>query len=332
MRRYAYFDIGTSDRRGPDHLVAVHRRLHDRATAAAADGQGPGDRHRQRISGGRAQQARVEGLFDRDRRVAGKTSGANAPPAGLQERRDENRRRLSGLGRTRALRQDHRHLLAGERSQAARRATQGGRPVGGSPGATLPADPVPVQKGQRRPQSRAFAADVLRADDGPRRRGAGRAGRRRRTRARQRRLQECLGRSAGRLVLHPPRQGRDCRPDAGRRLPLVSQRIAGPGGASLAGGGHRRPTDPGNRNLVVGPRARTCNRVRCPSNSPSLAVVFFNANRQSDRPICRSGRGPAASTGSRKAGESRCRLRPAWPAWKWVCGVGPDTFRWPRWR
>ena len=31
------------------------------------------------------------------------------------------------------------------------------------------------------------------------------------------------GRSAGRLVLHPPRQGRDRRSDAGRQLPLFSQ-------------------------------------------------------------------------------------------------------------
>ena len=67
---------GDSDRRGPDHLVAVHRGLHDRATTAHADGQGPGDRHRQRIPGGRAQRAGVESLLDRDRRAAGKTGSA----------------------------------------------------------------------------------------------------------------------------------------------------------------------------------------------------------------------------------------------------------------
>ena len=58
---------------------------------------------------------------------------------------------------------------------------------------------------------------------GLRRGGAGRAGRRRRARIGQRRLQGRLGRSAGWLVLRPPRQGRDSRPDAGRQLPLFSE-------------------------------------------------------------------------------------------------------------
>ena len=60
--------------------------------------------------------------------------------------------------------------------------------------------------------------------------------------------------------------------------------------------------------------------------SPSSTPI---ANRLSDM---RSGRGPAASTGSRSTCESRCRPRPAWPAWKWVCGAGPGKSRWPTWR
>jgi protein-L-isoaspartate(D-aspartate) O-methyltransferase len=44
------------------------------------------------------------------------------------------------------------------------------------------------------------------------------------------------------------------------QLPLVSQRRAGPGGASFAGSGCRWPVDAGNRTIVVGPREERATR------------------------------------------------------------------------
>ena len=114
-----------------------------------------------------------------------------------------------------------------------------------------------------------------------------------RARARQRRFQERLGRSAGRLVLRPPRQGRDRRPDAGRQVPLVSQRHAGPGGAGLAGGGRRRPTDVRRSKSRLWVRGQSVQPGSLPEQHPSLAIVFFNANRQ---PVARHGIGPWSGT------------------------------------
>ena len=90
---------------------------------------------------------------------------------------------------------------------------------------------------------------------------AGRAG------AGQRRLPEGPGRSAGRLVLRPPGQGRGSRPDAGRQVPHFSKRYAGPGRAGLAGGGRRRPPDAARSKSPCGSADSRCNRVRCPSNA-----------------------------------------------------------------
>ena len=45
---------GPADRRRADHLAAVRRGLHDRGHRSAAERQGAGDRHRQRLPGGRA--------------------------------------------------------------------------------------------------------------------------------------------------------------------------------------------------------------------------------------------------------------------------------------
>ena len=69
---------GLADRRRADDLAAVHRGLHDRATRSPADRQGAGDRHRQRLSGGRAQPAGQGGLHDRDRRAAWAQRAARA--------------------------------------------------------------------------------------------------------------------------------------------------------------------------------------------------------------------------------------------------------------
>ena len=76
--------------------------------------------------------------------------------------------------------------------------------------------------------------------------------------------------------------------------------VAGPGGASVAGGGHRRPTDAGNRNLVVGPRAERATGFVARATSV-LGDRLLQRQSPTGRPISRSGRGPAASTGWRSS-------------------------------
>ncbi len=66
---------GPADRRRADHLAAVHRGLHDRADRSPARRQRAGDRHRQRLPGGRAGETGPRGLYDRDRREAGAPGG-----------------------------------------------------------------------------------------------------------------------------------------------------------------------------------------------------------------------------------------------------------------
>ncbi len=72
---------GAADRQRPNHLAAVRRGLHDRTARAAADRQGAGDRHRQRLPGGRAQPAGQRRLHDRDRQAAGRARRAHAQAA-----------------------------------------------------------------------------------------------------------------------------------------------------------------------------------------------------------------------------------------------------------
>ena len=52
----------------------------------------------------------------------GKRAASRAQAAQIRQRARENRRRLSRLARACAVRQDHRHLLAGKSAAAARRA------------------------------------------------------------------------------------------------------------------------------------------------------------------------------------------------------------------
>ena len=56
--------------------LAAHRRAHDAGPRSAADRQGAGDRHGQRLPGGGAQPAGEGGLHDRDRRAAGQVGRA----------------------------------------------------------------------------------------------------------------------------------------------------------------------------------------------------------------------------------------------------------------
>ncbi len=100
QRRIRLLRHGAAHRRRPDHLAAVRRGLHDRGHRSAAGRQGAGDRHRQRLSGGRALQAGPRRLHDRDRPRAGPQGRKDARTAALRQRPREDRRRLPGLART----------------------------------------------------------------------------------------------------------------------------------------------------------------------------------------------------------------------------------------
>ena len=136
MRRYAYFDmavpIGEGQTISSPFIVAyMTEQLQPQPTDKVLE-IGTGSGYQAAVLSGLVAKVYSIEIVE----LAGKTCGANAPPAGLQEHRDEDRRRLSRLAGTCPLRQDHRHLLAGERPQAAGGATQGGRPIGGSPRAS----------------------------------------------------------------------------------------------------------------------------------------------------------------------------------------------------
>ena len=169
---------------------------------------------------------------------------------------------------------------------------QGGRPPGGSPRAAVPANPVPVHEGQGSPPGRAFAADVLRADDGPSRARAGRAGRGGRARVGQRRLPGRPGRSAGRLVLRPPGQGRKQRPDVRWQVPHIPERRRRAARPGLASG---RPRWPQAREVEISlwVRGERLQPGSLPGQHPGLVIVFFNTNREA---IFREGIGPWSGT------------------------------------
>ena len=105
------------------------------------------------------------------------------------------------------------------------------------------------------------------------------------------------------------------RPDAGRQVPHFSKRYAGPRCTGLASGRRRWPPNARDRNLLVGPRAAGTTGFSCPSNTRawSLSSSTPIANRF---PSKGSGRGPAASTGSKSSCASKCPPRPAWRAWR----------------
>ena len=168
----AYFDmslpIGEHQTISPPMIVAYMTG----ATRSAADRPRAGNRHRQRLSGGRAQPAGEGGLLDRNRRVAGQARGANAQAAEVQECVHEDRRRLSRLAGAGAVRQDHRHLLAGKGAAAAGRSAQGRRPDDHSGRRALSAGVPSPEKAERQTDQRSPAADALRAHDRQGRGGA----------------------------------------------------------------------------------------------------------------------------------------------------------------
>ena len=95
----------------------------------------------------------------------GKRAARDAQAARLQERPRQSRRRLPRLARSRAVRQDHRHLLAGKSAAAARRSTPRRRPDDRSRRRALSAEPVSLPQARRRTRIRSAQGDALRAHD-----------------------------------------------------------------------------------------------------------------------------------------------------------------------
>ena len=74
QRQFAYFDMALADRQRANDFAAVHRRVDDRGDRSAAGRPRARDRHRQRLSGGRAQPAGEGCVHDRNCRTAWPTS------------------------------------------------------------------------------------------------------------------------------------------------------------------------------------------------------------------------------------------------------------------
>ena len=137
---------GPADRRRADDLSALHRGLHDRGHRSAAQGQSPGNRHGQRLPGGRLERPGPGSLFDRDRPIARQAGRPDPQAAEVRERACQGRRRIPRLARTRPLRQDHRHLLSGKGAAGPGRPAQGGRADRDPRRPALSADAVSVKK------------------------------------------------------------------------------------------------------------------------------------------------------------------------------------------
>ena len=136
QRKQAYFDmampIGEGQTISPPFIVAYMTEQLDPQPTDKVLEIGTGSGYQAAVLSGAGRGS----LLDRDRRDARQARGRDAPTAGLQERPHEDRRRLPGLARTRAVRQDHRHLLAGERPAAAVDQLKEGGPDGRSPRAS----------------------------------------------------------------------------------------------------------------------------------------------------------------------------------------------------
>ncbi len=148
-----------------DDFAAHAGRLHDRATRSAAQRSRLGNRHRQRLPGGRAQFVGQGGVLDRNHRIARKARRAEAQAARIYQCVRQDRRRIPGLAGEGALRQDHRHLFAGKGAAAAGGSTQRRRANDHSGRRTIPAGFPPPQKAERRAHERSLAADVVCADE-----------------------------------------------------------------------------------------------------------------------------------------------------------------------
>ena len=88
----------------------------------------------------------------------GKKRAVVPQAARLQQRPRQSRRRLPGLAGACPLRQDHRHLLAGEGAAAARRSAPGRRPDDYPRRRALPAEPLPLSQNGRRAEVRSYSS------------------------------------------------------------------------------------------------------------------------------------------------------------------------------
>ena len=125
--KHAYYDMALPIGDRADHLAAVYRRLHDRADRSAAR---PTRCWRSAPAAAfRPPSCRPWSTrCTRSKSSTRSASGRRDPQATeVHERHDQDRRRLPGLGRACALRQDHRHLLARGRAKAAGRPVEGRR-------------------------------------------------------------------------------------------------------------------------------------------------------------------------------------------------------------
>ncbi len=156
---------GAADRRGPDHLAAVHRGLHDRATRARSR---PTRCWRSAPAAATRRPCLVH-WSTKSTRSRSSSRWANgrrdAQAAEVRQRARQDRRRLSGLARARAVRQDHRHLLARESAAQAGRATARRRTDGGAGRRALPANAVSVHEAGRQARQERPVASIVRADD-----------------------------------------------------------------------------------------------------------------------------------------------------------------------
>ena len=303
-------------RRRPDHLVAVHRGLHDRATAAAAHRQGPGDRHRQRIPGRRAQWAGGGSLLDRDRR--NRSASARRRRSAGWATRTSRRRSATAIKAgpntrrsTRSSSPARRRTFPSRSWSNSRRAAGWWFPWGSATSRALYLFKKVKGVLQAEPLQPTFFVPMM-----------GRAEEERAVQA-----------DSGEPVLvngdfknasgdqpvgwYYVRQGKV---EAAGRTPggnCLSFRNDTPGRAAQAlqaVGIDGRRTQEIEISLWV--RGRQVQPGSLPEQHPSLDGRLLQRQSRSRFPGMRSGRGPAASTGSRSTSASKCPRRPAWPVWR----------------
>ncbi len=121
LSRSGLFRHGVADRPAADHFATVRRGHDDRPLGSSTGRQGAGNRHRQRLPGGRVVRRGPRCLYDRNPGAASTRGRGNTLADGLQERTRQVGRRFSRLARGCAVRQDHRHLFARKGPAAAGR-------------------------------------------------------------------------------------------------------------------------------------------------------------------------------------------------------------------
>ena len=142
-RDHAYLDmalpIGNGQTISPPFVVASMTEAID----PQPDRPRARNRHRQRLPGGHSQPARARCLHDRNRRSAQQLA-PHELSSGLVTRMSTLAPAMATrLDRGRAVRQNHRHLLAGRGPQAARGSTERRRPDGRSCRRAISANALP---------------------------------------------------------------------------------------------------------------------------------------------------------------------------------------------